>query len=184
MADNASTTTYTAAARVFHWLTAAMVLALIPIGLVMNHIENEALAGFLYDTHRSLGAVLIPVVALRLVWRLTHTPPPLPADLPLLQKFAASATHFALYVLLIVQPMLGWIATSAYRAPITVFWLFPLPPIWPENRALSEQLFRVHWLVGLAMALLIGMHIAAALYHQFIRRDGLLLRMWNTRTAQ
>jgi cytochrome b561 len=183
MTVHAATTTYTATAQVFHWLTATIVLSLIPIGLVMGHVEREPWASILYNLHRSLGALLIPVVALRLTWRLTHTPPPLPAGIPLLQRHAASATHFALYILLIVQPILGWVATSAYRAPITIFWLFELPPIWPQNRALSERLFGLHWLVGIAMATLICAHVGAALHHQFIRRDGLLLRMWSGRTA-
>lgn len=183
MTANADTMIYTAAARVFHWLTAVMVLSLIPIGIVMGQVEQQPLASILYDLHRSLGAALIPVVALRLAWRMTHAPPPLPADIPTLQKFVASATHFALYVLLIVQPIVGWVATSAYRAPITVFWLFVLPPIWPENRALSEQLFKLHWLAGLLTALLICAHVAAALHHHFIRRDGLLPRMWRGRAT-
>jgi cytochrome b561 len=81
-------------------------------------------------------------------------------------------------VLLVVQPLLGWIATSAYRAPVVVFGLFELPPIWAEDRALSDRLFGVHRLLGFAMAALILAHIAGALFHQFVRRDNLLARMW------
>jgi hypothetical protein len=84
------------------------------------------------------------------------TPPPLPAGIPAIQKLAASATHFLLYVTLVIQPILGWIATSAYRAPITVYGLFELPPIWRENRGLSEQVFFVHRNIGIIMAVLIG----------------------------
>jgi cytochrome b561 len=71
----------------------------------------------------------------------------------------------------------GWIATSAYRAPILVFWLFELPPIWPEDRAFSEQMFAVHRMMGITIALLVVMHIGAALYHRFVRRDRVLMRM-------
>ena len=71
----------------------------------------------------------------------THPPLPLPDDIPAVQQHAAHATHWALYALLMVQPFVGWIATSAYRAPIMVFGLFELPPIWPQDRALSDQLF-------------------------------------------
>ena len=76
-----------------------------------------------------------------------------------------------------MQPILGWIATSAYRAPIEVFWLFVLPPIWPENRAFSEQLFGVHQLIGFALAILICMHAGAGLFHHFVQRDRVLMRM-------
>ncbi|HEY6703839.1 MAG TPA: cytochrome b/b6 domain-containing protein, partial [Xanthobacteraceae bacterium] len=75
------------------------------------------------------------------------------------------ATHWGLYVLLIVQPFIGWIATSAYRAPIIVFGWFELPPIWPENRAFSEQLFFIHTVLGIAIACLVAVHIGAALHH-------------------
>jgi cytochrome b561 len=82
-----------------------------------------------------------------------------------------------LYTLLIVQPFLGWFGTSAYPAPIIVFGLFELPPIWHEDRPLSDKVLTVHAVVGLAIATLVAMHIAAALYHHFVRRDGVLTRM-------
>ena len=86
-------------------------------------------------------------------------------------------THWALYALLIVQPVVGWVATSAYRAPVVFFWLFELPPIWPEDRAFSETMFVVHRFLGIAMALMICAHIAGALFHHFILRDRVLMRM-------
>jgi cytochrome b561 len=76
-----------------------------------------------------------------------------------------------------VQPFVGWIATSAYRAPMPMFGLFELPPIWPMNRPLSEQLFVVHRALGVAIAVIATVHIAAALYHHFVRRDHVLMRM-------
>jgi cytochrome b561 len=78
---------------------------------------------------------------------------------------------------LIVQPFLGWIGTSAYPAPIVVFGLFELPPIWHEDRAFSGRVLFVHSLVGLTIAILLAAHIGAALHHHFVRRDGILTRM-------
>ena len=101
----------------------------------------------------------------------------LPADIAPMQRFAAHATHWGLYALLLLQPFTGWIATSAYRAPIIVFGLFELPPIWRESRAFSEQLFFVHALIGISIACLAAAHVGAALYHHFVRRDRVLLRM-------
>jgi cytochrome b561 len=76
-----------------------------------------------------------------------------------------------------VQPIVGWIATSAYRAPVLFFWLFDLPPIWPEDRPFSEAMFTVHRSLGIFIAVLIGVHILAALHHHFIVRDRVLSRM-------
>jgi cytochrome b561 len=106
-----------------------------------------------------------------------HPPSSLPDDIPAMQVLAAHATHWGLYALLIVQPFAGWIATSAYRAPVTVFGWFELPPIWPENRTFSGQLFSVHRLIGIAIAGLVAAHIGAALYHHFVRKDRILMRI-------
>ena len=119
----------------------------------MANVDFGAWQDTLYHLHRSIGAVLLPLVLCRLLWRLTHPAPPLPADIPAIQQFAAHATHWALYGLLILQAIVGWIATSAYRAPILVFWLFELPPIWREDKAFSEMMFTVHRAIGIAIAL-------------------------------
>jgi cytochrome b561 len=169
--------TYSTTARVLHWTTAALVIVMIPIGLIMANFSLGPTGDVLYDIHRSFGAVLIPIVLVRLAYRLAHPPPPLPDDIPAIQRLAANLTHWMLYVLLVVQGFVGWIATSAYRAPINVFWLFELPPIWPVDQPFSEQLFRVHRFLGVTLALLICMHVAAALYHHFVRKDDVLMRM-------
>jgi cytochrome b561 len=168
---------YTATAKFLHWLTAAMVLTMIPIGLIMANFSLGATGDVLYDIHRSFGAVLMPIVLIRLVYRLTNPPPPLPDYVPAGQQLAANTVHWALYAGLIGQAMVGWIATSAYRAPIKVFWLFELPPIWPVDQAFSERMFVVHRWLGIALAVLLCGHIAAALHHHFVRKDGVLYRM-------
>src|SRR5687767_3088077 len=125
---------YTATAKLLHWLTAVMVLTMIPIGLIMANFSLGATGDVLYDIHRSFGAVLLPIVLIRLVYRLANPPPPLPDNVPATQQLAANTVHWALYAGLVVQALVGWIATSAYRAPIKVFWLFELPPIWPVDQ--------------------------------------------------
>jgi cytochrome b561 len=168
---------YTLTARAFHWVTAALVLIMIPIGIAMANADFGPAQDTLYHLHRSIGAILLPIVLLRLLWRLRHPAPPLPADIPAIQQFAAHATHWGLYVLLIVQAIVGWIATSAYRAPILVFWLFELPPIWPVDQPFSEKVFWLHRMLGFAIVALLCAHIGAALYHHFVRRDRVLMRM-------
>ena len=168
---------YTVTARVLHWLMAALVLVMIPLGIVIANEWGGPVQEPLYNLHKSIGAVILPLVALRLIYRLTHPPLPLPADIPPIQQFAAHATHWTLYALLIVQPTIGWIATSAYPAPLPVFGLFELPPIWPEDRPFSERLFAVHRFLGITIAVVAAMHIGAALHHHFLRRDRVLMRM-------
>jgi cytochrome b561 len=168
---------YTAPARALHWITAVLILFMIPTGFMAANEWGGSLQDSLYDLHKSIGALIIAVITVRLVYRWRHRPLPLPADVPPLQRLAAEATHWALYALLVLQPLIGWIATSAYPAPVPVFGWVTLPPIWPADRALSEQLFSVHRLVGIAIACLVTAHVAGALYHHFARKDRVLMRM-------
>jgi cytochrome b561 len=170
-------TGYDPTARTLHWLTAAIVLFMLAAGIYMLNGPEGPLADTLYELHRSFGIVLIPIVLARIVWRARHPAPPLPADIPAPQRAVAHLVHGILYGLLIAQPLVGWIGTSAYRAPMTLFWLVPVPPIWPENRAFSEWLFAVHKAIGIAFLVLIAMHVGGALFHHFIRRDTVLMRM-------
>jgi len=168
---------YSLTARALHWTTAILVLFMLPLGIVIVNEWGGPLKDPLYDLHRSIGTLIIPLVVLRLAYRLAHPPSPLPDDLPAIQRSAAHATHWGLYALLVIQPFVGWVATSAYGAVITVFGLFVLPPIWSQDRALSERLFVVHAVIGLAIAGLAAIHIGAALYHHFVRKDRVLMRM-------
>ena len=170
---------YTVTARVLHWTTAFLILFMIPLGIVIANDWGGAAQNFLYDLHRSIGVTVIPLVILRIIYRWRHPPLPLPDDIVPMQRFAAEATHWALYALLVLQPFTGWIATSAYRAPVVVFGWFELPPIWPQDHAFSDRLFFFHAMTGIAIACLAAAHIGAALYHHFVRRDRILLRMIN-----
>ena len=168
---------YTAVARFLHWLIAALVLFMLPLGVVIAYEWGGPAQTFLYNLHKSIGATLIPLVIIRMLYRFTHKPPPLPDDLAPIQRFAAHATHWALYVLILAQPIVGYIMTSAYPAPVPFFGLFNLPAIWPENRALSDALSLVHRNLGIAIAVVAAMHIGAAFFHHFVRKDRILMRM-------
>ncbi len=168
---------YTTTARVLHWITASLILFMIPAGVVIANEWGGPLQNSLYDLHKSIGALLIPIVILRLIHRWANPPLPLPNGIPASQRLAASATHWGLYTLLVVQPFTGWIATSAYPASVTVFGWINLPPIWFENRTFSDQLFFIHRLIGVAIACLVAAHVGAALYHHFGRKDRVLMRM-------
>jgi cytochrome b561 len=168
---------YTGVARLLHWTTAVLVIAMIPAGFVLMSLPAGAVQDTAFNLHRSTGVLLFALTLFRIGWRLGHPPPPLPAGVPAAQRAIAHLAHLGLYALLLAMPVIGWWATSAYGAPIIVFGLFELPPLVAQDRALSERLFALHGYAGIALALLIVAHAGAALHHHFSRRDGVLQRM-------
>jgi cytochrome b561 len=172
-----TTSGYRWPAKTFHWLTAAAVITAVILGLAMVNAQPGPTQNQLYDLHRSFGALILALTAARLLWRLYAPPPPLVPGMPVWQKTAASAMHGLLYVALFAMPLLGWAGTSAFPAPITVFGLFRLPPLLGPNRELSEILLEIHEAVAWVLCALIAVHIAAALYHHFVKKDATLRRM-------
>jgi cytochrome b561 len=165
---------YTPVAKALHWATVILVLIQLPLGFL---IAREYFGDAGYNLHKSLGPLILFITLFRLYYRINHPAPPLPADLPFIIKLGADANHWGLYALLIVQPLVGWIATSAYPAPVPFFGLFNLPKIWPDNQPLAEQLYLVHKWLGIVMVLFVLGHIGAALFHHFVRKDTILKRM-------
>ena len=108
-------------------------------------------------------------------WR--NPPPPLADDLPLLMRLGATLNHVALYVLLIVQPVVGFLGTNAWGFPLEWFYLVPIPSPIGRHEALAPLLTNLHWFGAVAMVVLLGMHIVAVIHHTFIRKDGMLSRM-------
>ncbi|WP_321342763.1 cytochrome b [Breoghania sp.] len=168
---------YGAVARSFHWVTAALVLTMIAAGFVMLDAPSGAIQNFLFDYHRSCGVVLFAITLARIAWRMKNPPAPMDAEIPFVQRSVAHAVHGLLYLLLLAQPLVGWIGTSAYGAKITVFWLFVLPPIVDKNKEMADTYLGLHINIGLLITALVAMHIGGALYHHFIRRDRTLMRM-------
>lgn len=143
----------------------------------MNNVPSGPVQNTLYDLHRSLGALILLLVLIRIPYRLIAGAPPADPTLPRWQSVASHIVHGLLYLFLLVMPIVGWIGTSAYGARITVFWLFELPPLVAKNEALAETLLDAHATAGLIMGGLVTLHIVAALYHRFVRHDGVLARM-------
>jgi cytochrome b561 len=169
---------YRTPARLMHWLVALIVLCMIPVGITMGRINSGPLQDWLFFLHEAFGFTVFVLVLLRLAYRVTHKPPPLPLSVPRWQRVASEAVHSALYVLLLAQPFIGWFGASAYGAPVSVFGLFNLPALVAKNEPLSDRIFAVHDYVGFTIAGLLVIHIGAALMHGLIRKDGVLQRMW------
>jgi cytochrome b561 len=189
---------YTAVAAIIHWLIALAILVMIGVGWKMVGLEeHDPLKMPLYNFHKSLGLSVLALTILRVIWRLGHKPPPLPSHMPAIQKFAAHASHAGLYVLLIALPLSGWIFTDSVGFPAPFWGLFEMPALYrwdeatrtvvlfglipiagfPDSTHAWHGMQRVHRWLGYALMALLALHVAAALKHTFVDRDGLLLRM-------
>ncbi len=160
----------------FHWLLALLILGSLGVGLYMTGLPFSPQRLKLYNWHKWAGVVILLLSAVRLLWRLAQ-PPPAPSPMPAWQRKAARGAHLALYVLFFAVPLAGWAYSSASGFPIVLFALLPLPDWVPVNRELAELLKPLHHYLAYALAAVIGLHVAGALKHQFIDRDGLLQRM-------
>jgi len=168
---------YNAIAKWLHWLVAVLVIGLIIIGLLLDSFPEGAAQNTAYDLHKSFGFVLLVLMVLRIANRVIAGAPPPAPGLERWHIAASHAVHYTLYALLIAQPIVGWLGNSAFGAPINLFWIAQLPPIIAKDEALADRLFGLHEVLGYAIAALAAVHVAAALYHYLIRKDGVLQRM-------
>jgi cytochrome b561 len=173
---------WTGPAKLFHWLMALLIFAQIALGLVAVswHVSPTKLNLFVW--HKSLGMLILTLLALRLLWRLLHKAPELPWEMPLWERAAAQLSHFLLYVLMIALPVTGWVISSASNVPFKIFWTLPLPAITAPDKAVADLFAAIHgWLVTLLAVVLVA-HVGAALRHHYVKKDTVLARMlpWST----
>lgn len=167
---------YTPTAVVLHWVLAAMILGSLAFGLYMTSLPFSPTRLKYYNWHKWAGVVILSLSALRLLWRLTHRPPP-DAPMPAWQRRAAHAVHAALYALFFAVPLVGWAYSSAAGFSIVLFGVLPLPDFVPVDREFAEALKPWHGWLAYSLAALVALHVAGALKHQFVDRDRLLARM-------
>ena len=164
-----------------HWLLGMAIVAVFAVGLYMADLPFSPQRLKLYNWHKWAGMVILGLSLVRLFWRLTHRPPELPASIqnamPAWQRKAHHATHHGLYLLFFAVPLLGWAYSSAAGFPIVLFGVLPLPDFVPVSPDLADALKPLHKLSAFAMAALVLLHVAGALKHAWIDRDGLLGRM-------
>jgi len=173
---NDSTRPFSPAARLLHWLMALMILTMLFIGVGMVATVSEWHT-WLVGIHKPLGIAILLLAVVRLVVRRRRPPPPLPADLPVPQKLAAHASHWLLYGLMIAMPIIGWAMLSAGGYPVMLSSSLRLPPILPFDPVAFAILRHLHTWLALLLFLTFLAHLAAALYHGLIRRDGVLSSM-------
>ena len=176
------TTRFPWLSRLLHWVVAAMVLAMLAIGIAM--VSSVANYHWLLATHRPLGIAILVLVVIRLINRLVSPPPPLPEAMPLWQQAAAEGSHILLYALLFALPLVGWGMLSAGAYPIPLFGAVHLPPILPHNAVLYSVLRRTHTVLAFLLFATFLAHFGAALTHALVFRDGVFQSMasWKLRS--
>jgi cytochrome b561 len=161
--------------RALHWIMAVCILSMLFIGVGMvSTVKPDYLK--LVSIHKPLGVAILVLALIRVVVRLVRGAPPLPADMPAPMKLAAYLSHLAFYALMIALPLLGYGMLSAADYPVVVFGV-RLPSLLPHSNELHTLLWNAHRFLALCFFALIVVHLAAALFHALVRRDGVFQAM-------
>lgn len=168
---------YDPVAKLFHWLMAVALMVIFGLGLYMTGLAFSPEKLKLLSWHKWAGIVILALALLRLIWRLTHKPPSMPAGMSRSQQLSAHGAHALLYVLMIAIPMSGWLMSSAKGVPTVLFGVWALPDLVARNRELGDLLQTVHWYLNVSLAVVVIVHVAAAVKHHFVNRDEILTRM-------
>ena len=172
------------ASRFLQWLTLFLVATVFVFASAIDFAPSKEGAAALTQLHRSFGVTVWIVTLGRLVWRQFSRFPNWPADMPHAMRFAAHWSEYALYALLLIQPILGLLHTNAHGDRVNLFFLGKLPALIGQDRPLARQLLEVHDMVGFLLLGLIALHASAALYHHFWRRDDTLAAMLSQATRR
>jgi cytochrome b561 len=175
---NSKTARYTGTAIFLHWLMALAIIAAFGMGITMTDIPGITPSKLrLFNWHKWLGVTILGLATIRLLWRLTHPAPALPASLPQWQKQAAELTHYALYILIFAIPLSGYFYSLAAGFPVVYLGIVPLPVLIEPNTELKIVLKNLHYWLNMGLAVLVLAHLGAALKHHFLDRDTILMRI-------
>ncbi len=178
MSTTAPRNTYTGTAKFLHWLIVALLITQFVLAWTMPHIGRDTKVTTLISLHFSFGTTILLIAVLRFFWRMTHGEPAPQDGVPPWQMRTARVVHWLLYVLLFVVPILGWLNASWRGYPVTLFGLLEMPKLLATRAQSWGWTGDVHGLLANYLLLaLVGIHVAAALYHHFLRRDGVLQRI-------
>lgn len=176
-----SVTPYHPLARTLHWALALLIVGNFALGIYMADLPFSPARLQYYSWHKWAGVLVLAFSAVRLLTRILKSPPALPtaieAAIPGWQKLAHHATHIGLYALFFAVPLSGWAFSSAAGFPVVLFGVLPLPDFVPVSEGLADALKEAHKIAALSMAGLVLLHVAGALKHHFVDRDGLMSRM-------
>ena len=168
-------------AMAFHWLLALALFGIFGVGIYMADLPVSPARLQLYSWHKWAGVMFLVLSVARLLWRITHRPPHLPQQvlraMPGWQLSAYKATHWAMYLLFLLVPLVGWAYSSAAGYPVVLFAVLPLPDFVPADKALAALIKPWHERSAFLLMALVVLHVAAAMKHHWIDKDGLLQRM-------
>lgn len=164
-------------ARTLHWLTLLLLVGSFTLAISMVNMPFSPQKLEFYSWHKWVGVTIFLVVLLRLGWRLANPVPRQPPDTPRWQQRLAGLSHAALYAILIVMPITGWIMSSALNLPVVYLGVVHIPSPFGVDRALGETMKVVHLSLAVTLLVLVTIHALAALYHHFVLRDDVLRRM-------
>lgn len=168
---------YTRIAIFLHWLVALGLIGTFSVGFYMEGLPLSPNKLKLYSWHKWAGITLLAIIVIRLAWRLANRPPAFPDTMGPSARLAAHAGHWLLYALMLLIPFSGWLMSSAQGFPVVWFGVLPLPDLVPKNSELGELLKKVHAFLNYTLLIAVTGHIALALHHHFVRKDGTLTRM-------
>jgi cytochrome b561 len=174
-------THYTSTAKTLHWLISLMIFCMLLLGFYMSDLPLSPDKLKFYSWHKWAGVTVFLLVIIRLGWRITHTPPAMPEGMPQLQQVAATIFHFALYALMFLIPLSGWLMSSAKGFQTVWFGVLPIPDLLPKDKAVGDALKEIHQALNLLLIGILIIHVLAALKHHFIDKDNVLKQMLPSR---
>ncbi len=168
---------YTTTAKALHWLMALLLIGLLAVGFIMTEMPLSPKKLEVYSWHKWAGVTAFVLLLVRVSWRITHQPPPLPWNMGKLQQVGAHLGHIALYALMIALPISGWLMSSAKGFQTVWFGVLPIPDLLGKDKALGELLEEVHESLSWLLIAVLVVHVVAALKHHYIDKDDILTRM-------
>lgn len=174
-------TSYGSIAKLFHWGMFLIIAGILILGLYMGDLpkdtpEQMSYKYSLYDYHKSFGVLILLLVIARLGWRMKNPVPEMPDSMSKIEGLSAHAMHILLYVIMFAQPLSGWMMSNSAGIPVKFFGL-EMPTLIDKDKAMSDFFHEAHEVVATLLMVAIAIHVAAALFHHFIRKDDVMERM-------
>ena len=166
---------YSRPARLLHWLTAILLVGSFGLGISMTRFIEDDQKLRVYSWHEWIGVTIFLATIARLLWRLLRRPPPL--DLPWIERLGAGAVYVAMYAVLLTQPIVGFLMTTAFGFTVVYLGLVPLPQLFEADREFAARLQGIHFALAMLLLALFVAHMGGVLFHHLIKQDGILRRM-------
>jgi cytochrome b561 len=175
--DTPTSGRYSPIAQTLHWLIALLIVVQFVLAKMAAHLPLGMRKLSLLAEHKSIGMTVLVLALVRLGWRLTHTPPPLPGKMRRVERWLAKASHISFYLILFAMPLSGWLMSSAKNYSVSWFGAFTWPNLIGPNESAFDRLRTLHHLMGSVLLAISSLHVLAALKHHFWNRDDVLVRM-------